>query len=76
MAVDGGGRVAGEVGEVGAVEEGEAGEGTLEKGLPRIRTKLQGVITTGNGATIRRWREEGHHQRNNTVQQHVVEILG
>lgn len=78
VAVDGGGEAAGEEEEVGVVEEGEGeGEGeTPEKGLSRIKTKLQGVITTGNGATIRRWREEGHRQRKITVQQHVVELLG
>jgi hypothetical protein len=75
MAVDGGGEAAGEVEEAHVAEEAGEGEWTPVTGPPRIRTKLQGVITTGNGVTTKRWREEGHLPRNITVQQDVVELL-
>lgn len=58
--VAGGGVEVGEVGEAaGVVEKGE--EVTLTTGLSRARTKVRGVITTGNEATKRRWRGEGLH---------------
>lgn len=55
----------------GVVEKGE--EATLVVGLSRARTKLRGAITTGNGATTRRWRGEGHHLDDVTVHQYVIE---
>lgn len=67
---------------VGGGEEGEAagvvGEGeevTLVTRPIRARTKLQGVITTGNEATTKRWRGRGLHLDNRIVHRCVMELL-
>lgn len=53
---------------VEGVEAAEAGDmaeeveaGIPVRGLPRTRTKLRGVTTTGSGVMTRRWRERAHH---------------
>ena len=49
---------------VDVVEEGGVQGEMLVKGSSKTRTKLRGAITTGSGATTRRWRERDRHLHN------------